>query len=403
MERQLEPIEDEINLLDLLIVLAKRKRLIIGITFGAALIAAIASLLMTPIYKAETKILPPQQGSSGMASQLLSQLGGATSFMGGAAGVKTSNDLYIAILKSRPILDNIIDKFELMELYKAKSREDTRKALIGVLKTQDDKKSGIVSIGMEGKDPKMAADIANTFVEELRDYNKRLALTEASQKRLFFEEQLKDVKEGLIKSEEAMKTFQEKTGVIRIDEQAKAVMEGIAQLRALIAGKEVQIKVMKTYATSYNPDIQRVEEELKGLREQLNKLERTDGSDNTDVILPTDRMPLIGTAYIRKLREFKYNEALYEILLKQYEMARLDEAKDAPIIQVIEKAIPPEKRIKPKRSQMVMIAMVAGFFISVFAAFLMEFIEKSSADPKTREGLERLKRLSGLKGSVTYE
>ena len=402
MERQIEPVEDEINLLDLLIVLAKRKGLIIGITFGAALIMAIVSLTMTPIYKAETKILLPQQGSSSMASQVLGQLGGFAGLAGGSLG-KTSNDLYIALLKSRPILDNMIDRLKLMEFYKVKSREDARSALRGTLKTQDDKKSGIVSIGIEGKDPKMAADIANAFVEELRDYNKRLALTETSQKRLFFEEQLKDVKEGLIKSEEAMKTFQEKTGVIRIDEQAAAVMEGIAKLRALIAQREIQIRVMKTYATSHNPDIQRTEEELKGLREQVSKLEKTDGSGNPDVILSTDRMPSIGTAYIRKLREFKYNEALYEILLKQYELARLDEAKDAPIIQVIEKAIPPEKRIKPKRSQMVMIAMVAGFFISVLAAFLMEFIEKSSADPKTREGLERLKRLSGLKGSVTYE
>lgn len=402
MERQIEPIEDEINLLDLLIVLAKRKGLIIGITLGTALIAAIVSLTMAPIYKAETKILPPQQGSSSMASQVLGQLGGFAGLAGGSLG-KTSNDLYIALLKSRPILDNMIDRLKLMEFYKSKSREDARSALRGALKTQDDKKSGIVSIGIEDKDPKMAADIANAFVDELREYNKRLALTEASQKRLFFEEQLKDVKEGLIKSEEAMKTFQEKTGVIRIDEQAKAVMEGIAQLRALIAEREIQIRVMKTYATSHNPDIQRTEEELKGLREQVSKLEKTDGSGNPDVILSTDRMPSIGTAYIRKLREFKYNEALYEILLKQYELARLDEAKDAPIIQVIEKAIPPEIRIKPKRSQMVMIAMVAGLFISVLAAFLMEFIEKSSADPKTREGIKRLKILSGLKGSIRYE
>lgn len=402
MERQIEPMEDEINLLDLLIVLVKRKRLIVGITFGAALITAIISLTMTPIYKAEAKVLPPQQGSSSMTSQLLGQLGGFAGLAGGSLG-KTSNDLYIALLKSRPILDNMIDRLKLMEFYEAKSREGARKALVSALKTQDDKKSGIVSIGIEGKDPKMAADIANAFVEELRDYNKRLALTEASQKRFFFEEQLKDVKEALIKSEESMKTFQEKTGAIRIDEQAKAVMEGIAELRAQIAEKEVQTKVMKTYATPQNPDIQRFEEELKGLREQVSKLEKTDGNGNPDAILSTDRMPSIGTAYIRKLREFKYNEALYEILLKQYEMARLDEAKDAPIIQVIEKAIPPETRIKPKRSQMVMIATVAGFFISVLAAFLMEFIEKSSADPKTREGLERLKRLSGLKGSVTYE
>src|SRR4030065_2908956 len=177
----------------------------------------------------------------------------------------------------------------LMELYKAKNGEDARQALVGALKTQDDKKSGIVSIGIEGKDPKMAADIANAFVEELRDYNKRLALTETSQKRLFFEEQLKDVKEGLIKSEEAMKTFQEKTGVIRIDQQAAAVMEGIAQLRALNAEREIQIRVMKTYATSHNPDIQRIEEELKGLREQLSMLEAKGTGGNPDGILSTGR------------------------------------------------------------------------------------------------------------------
>ena len=403
MERQIEPIEDEINLLDLLIVLVKRKGLIIGITLGIALITAIVSFTMTPIYKAETKILPPQQGSSSMTSQLLSQLGGAASFIGGTVGVKSSNDLYIAILKSRPILDNIIDKFKLMELHKAKSREDTRKALIGVLKMQDDKKSGIVSVGIEGKDPKMAADIANAFVDELREYNKRLALTEASQRRLFFEEQLKDVKEGLIKSEEGMKGFQEKTGAFKIDDQAKAAIEGIVQLRALIAEKEIQIRVMKTYATSHNPDIQKLEEELKGLREHLSILEAKGSGGNPDVILSTGRIPALGTEYIRKMREFKYKEALYEIMAKQYEMARLDEAKDAPIIQVIEKAIPPEKRIKPNRSQMVMIATVAGFFFSVFAAFLMEFIEKSSADPKTREGIKRLRILSGLKGSIRYE
>ncbi|MEK6725506.1 MAG: Wzz/FepE/Etk N-terminal domain-containing protein [Deltaproteobacteria bacterium] len=403
MERQIEPIENEINLLDLLIVLVKRKGLIIGITLGIALITAIVSFTMTPIYKAETKILPPQQGSSSMTSQLLSQLGGAASFIGGTVGVKSSNDLYIAILKSRPILDNIIDKFKLMELHKAKSREDTRKALIGVLKMQDDKKSGIVSVGIEGKDPKMAADIANAFVDELREYNKRLALTEASQRRLFFEEQLKDVKEGLIKSEEGMKGFQEKTGAFKIDDQAKAAIEGIVQLRALIAEKEIQIRVMKTYATSHNPDIQKLEEELKGLREHLSILEAKGSGGNPDVILSTGRIPALGTEYIRKMREFKYNEALYEIMAKQYEMARLDEAKDAPIIQVIEKAIPPEKRIKPNRSQMVMIATVAGFFFSVFAAFLMEFIEKSSADPKTREGIKRLRILSGLKGSIRYE
>ena len=391
MDEKREEVTDEINLLDYLIVLLKWKRLILGITLGAAIITAIISLTMPPIYRAETKILPPQQGSSS-AAQLLSQLGGAAGLVGGAVGIKTTNDLYIALLKSRPALDSIIDRFKLMELYKAKKREDARRALASALKAQDDKKSGIVTIGVEDKDPKWAAEIANAFVEELKNLNKGFAVTEAAQRRLFFEEQLKDTKDALIRSEESVKGFQERTGAIKIDEQATAVIGGIAQLRAQIAAKEVQLKVMRTYATPQNPDIQRAEEELRGMREQLRRLETESGNHNPDPLMPTGRIPAVGTEYIRKLREFKYQEALYEILLKQYEAARLDEVRDAAIIQVIEKAIPPEQRVKPKRRQMVMIAMITGFFLSVFAAFFMEYKEKAYSDPENKERIDTFRR-----------
>jgi len=393
-ERQIQQ-EDEINLFDYLIVLLKRKRLIMGITFGAAIITAIISLIMPPIYRAETKILPPQQGSS-MATQFLSQLGSAAGLIGGAVGgavgIKTPNDLYIGLLKSRLVLDGVIDRFKLMELYKTKSRENARRGLADTLKARDDKKSGIITIGVEDKDPKRAADMANAFVEELKNMNKGLAVTEAGQRRLFFEEQLKDTKEALIKAEDSMEGFQERTGAIKIDEQAKAVIEGIANLRAQIAAKEVGLKVMRTYATPQNPDIQRAEEELRGMREQLGRLETRSGGHNPDPLMPTGRIPGVGTEYIRKLREFKYQEALYEILLKQYEAARLDEARDAAIIQVIEKAIPPEKRVKPKRKQMVMIATFSGLFFSVFAAFFMEYIEKLKSNPEDKVRLEAIKK-----------
>ena len=382
---------DEINLLDYLVVLLKRKRLIIGITLGAAIITAIISLIMPPIYRAETKILPPQQGSS-MATQFLSQLGSAAGLVGGAVGIKTPNDLYIGLLKSRLVLDGVIDRFKLMELYKTKSRENARRGLADTLKARDDKKSGIITIGVEDKDPKRAADMANAFVEELKNMNKGLAVTEAGQRRLFFEEQLKDTKEALIKAEDSMEGFQERTGAVKIDEQAKAVIEGIANLRAQIAAKEVGLKVMRTYATPQNPDIQRAEEELRGMREQLGRLETRSGGHNPDPLMPTGRIPALGTEYIRKLREFKYQEALYEILLKQYEAARLDEARDAAIIQVIEKAIPPEKRVKPKRKQMVMIATFSGLFFSVFAAFFMEYIEKLKSNPEDKVRLEAIKK-----------
>lgn len=382
--------DDEINLLDYLIVLLKRKNIIIGITMGLAVITAIISLVMTPVYKAETKILTPQTSGSSMASQLLGQLGGAAAALGGASGLmKTSADLYIALIKSRPVLDRMVDRFHLMELYKAKSREDARQAISGALITQDDKKSGILSVGIMDKDPKMAADMANAFVEEFKGFTNGLAVTEAAQRRLFYEEQLKHAKLSLMKAEESLKNFQEKTGAVKIDSQAMLAIQGIATLRGQIAVKEVQVKVMKTYSTEQNPDLRKVESELNGLKSEVSKLESKGGG--YDAITPTGRMPSLGVEYAREMRNLKISESIYDLMLKQYESAKLDEARDATVIQVIEKAIPPERRIKPKRTQMVLIAAVTGFFFSVFAAFFMEYIEKASKDAENRERFEEIK------------
>lgn len=395
-ERQKQP-ADEINLLDYLIVLAKRKRLIAGITFGAALIAAIVSLLMTPIYRAETRILPPQQGGGGMASQLLSQVaGGAADIAGGLLGVSSPNEMYVEMLKSRTVLDRIVDRFKLQEAYETKTKEMARKALEECISVASDKKSTVITVSVEDRSPEKAAEMANAFVEELKIMMKRLAITEAAQRRLFFEEQLKDAKEVLIKAEEGMKSFQEKTGALQVDEQAKAVIQGIADLRAQIAAKEVQLKVMKSFSTSRNPDYQRVEDELNGMKAELTKLETKDGS-NPDPLMPTGRIPSVGTEYVRKFRDLKFSETLFELMAKQYELAKIDEARDTAIIQVIDKAVPPEKRIKPKRAIIVFLTSFASFFIAVFAAFFKEFWERTSDEPETRIKLEELKKFARLK------
>ncbi|OPY72796.1 MAG: Tyrosine-protein kinase wzc [Syntrophorhabdus sp. PtaU1.Bin058] len=388
--------DDEINLLDYLIVLAKHKKLIIYTTLVLMVITAIYSLILSPVYKAETKILPPQQSSSGMASQLLSQLGGAAGFVSGVMPFRTPSDLYVGLIKSNTVLDRMIDRFSLMSLYKIKFREVARQSLSNRLKVTDEKKSGIITIGVEDKNPKRAADMANAFVEELRRLTRGLAVSEASQRRLFFEEQLEDVKKGLAKSEEAMRGFQEKTGVLKIEEQAKAVIEGMAHLRAQIAAKEVELRVMRTYSTENNPDVKKTEAAINGMRAELAKLEKRKG-DGYDPLMPTGRMPEVGTEYVRRLRDLKFNETLYELLLKQYEAAKLDEAKDATIIQVIDKAEPPEQRIKPKRRQMVMIAGFVGLFLSIFAAFFLEYIEKSSLNQENRQRLNTLKGYINVK------
>lgn len=384
---------EDINILDYAIVLAKRKRLIVAVTFGAALITAIISLIMPPIYRAETRILPPQGGGSSLALSMLSgAAGGGLSDIGGALGMKTPGDLYVGIVMGRTIADRIIDRFNLMELFDAEYREDARKKLIEkVMEVAVDKKSGLISIAVRDKDPKRAADMANALVEELKNLTKELAVTEASLRRLFYEEQLKDVMVALVKAENEMKMFQEKTGALRMDEQAKAVIEGMVNLKAQMAAKEVELKVMRTYLKQQNPDLQKAEDALNGLKSELKKLE-SKGGDGYDPLMPTGRMPQVGTEYMRKLREMKFNETLYELLLKQYELAKLDEARDAAIIQVVDKAIPPDKRAKPKRALMVAIATFIGFFLSVFLAFFLEYIEGATKDNDDREKIQILKK-----------
>jgi len=390
--------EDEINLLDLFIVLCKRKKFIFSITMGLAVLTAIVSLLLPNIYRAETSILPPQQSSSPMASQImtqiLGQLGGAASLTGNMFGVSTPADLYVGMLKSRTIYDSIIRRFNLQ----ADTIDETRKALDDHVDIEADKKSGIITVAVEDEDPKRAADMANAFVEELKKLTRQLALTEASQRRIFFEEQLKEAKKNLTKAEEDMARFQTRTGALQIDEQAKAVIEAIAELKAQIAEKEVELKVMKTYSTPNNPDLQKLEEALKGLHAELRKLEATSKSKGYDPLMPARMMPEVGTEYLRKLRELKFQETLYELLLKQYEAARMDEARDAVIIQVIDRAVPPEKKAKPKRTLMVAVSIVTGGFLSIFLAFVMEFFETASQDPENRGRIEELKKYLTLKG-----
>jgi uncharacterized protein involved in exopolysaccharide biosynthesis len=373
----------DISVAELVTILFKYKKLIGGISAGAAVVSLAISLLMTPIFRAETKILPPQQSSSSIASQLMNQMGGFANLATSSLGMKSQNDMYIGIIRSRTVFDRIIDRFGLMKLYDVKFREDARRKLARALNAASGKDSMIV-IAVDDRDPKMAADMANAFVEEMIGVSRGLALTEAAQRRLFFEEQLKDVKMALARAEEGIKGFQEKTGALKIDDQARAVIQGIGNLRAQIAAREVQYKVAQTFATPQNPDLQRIEEELRGLKAELNKLEQK-GGNGPDPLMPTGRMPSVGMEYIRKLRDVKYNEILFELLAKQYEMAKMDEARNAIVIQIIDKAVTPEKKVKPQRAVIVAISTFVSFLFSIFLTFYIERTRTSSENQAGRQ------------------
>lgn len=381
--------EDEISLLDLAVVLAKHKEVVLGLPFAAAAVAALVSLLMTPIYTASARILPPQQSQSATAA-LLGNLGALTGIVPSSLGIRNPADLYVGMLQSRTVADQLISRFDLQKLYETKTLDDTRRGLKDKTSVRAGR-DGIITIEVEDTDPKRAAEMANAYVEELDKLTQSLAVTEAAQRRLFFEKQLKQAKDNLAEAEVELKKTQEQTGLIKLDEQGRAIIEAVANLRAQVAAKEVQLTAMRSFATERNPDYIRVQQELAGLRAQLLRLEKTNTAGGGDIFVPTGKVPESGLEYIRKLREVKYHETLFELLAKQFEVAKADEAKDAGFVQVVDKAVPPDKKSKPKRALIVIFTAVVAAFLAVVWAFVREAGERARRDPDRAARLEALR------------
>ena len=380
---------DEINLMDLLLVIAKHNRFILKLTGGVAILSVIYALLQPNIYTGKTVVMPPQQASSS-ASALLGQLGGLAGMAGGAIGVKNPSDLYVGMLKSRTVADALIERFKLVDLFKAKTMEPVRGALAGntVITAGKD---GFITIEYSDKDPKLAAALANAYVNELDRLTQTLAVTEAAKRRLFYEKQLKGVREGLDLAESAMKEMQEKTGVIQLEGQSKAILGAEAELRAQIAAKEVELSAMRSFATEQNPDFRRVEQILSSLHSQLTKLEHDNHANNVEMT-SKGKIPELAVEYGHKMRDLKYYEKLFEFMTQQVLVAKIDEAKDAAIIQVVDKALVPEVKSKPKRSMIVLLATILAFFVGIIWVFIKEAGERAGQNPEQTERINLLRR-----------
>jgi tyrosine-protein kinase Etk/Wzc len=375
--------EDEIHLLDFLVVLARHKKLVIGMPVVTGLLALGFSLLMTPIFTSAAKIMPPQQQqSSGMAA-MLGQLGGLTGSMGGLGGLKNPNDLYVGLLESRTVADNLIARFKLKERYAKNTVDDTRKQLAANSAIATGKKDGFITISTEDKEPQFAADLANGYVDELAKLTQAMALTEASQRRVFFEKQLKDARDQLANAEIALRRTQEKTGLIQPAAQVQAIILNAAQVKGAIAAKEVQLNAMRTFAAGGNPELLRTQEELRGLQAQLGKLEKSQSSKEGDFMVPTGRIPEAGVEYVRSVRDVKYYETIYELLAKQFELAKIDEAKDSSLIQLLDKALPAERKSKPNRALITLAGAFAGAIFTIILVFMWSAYLDSRRNPGT--------------------
>lgn len=372
--------DDEISLLDLALVLAEHLKLLIFVPLAAGLVALGIGFLITPTYTATARILPPQQQSSSAAA-FAAQLGALGGLVGGATGIKSPADQFVALMKSRTVYDAIIQRFDLKTVYNSHYLEDARRALEGRINISAGTKDGIISVHVEDHDPKRAADIANGLVEELRKLTNTLAITEAGQRRLFFETQLKQSKDNLTKSEITLRGSGISEATLKTVPQAQ--LEALARLKAQIAAQEIRLASMRTYMTDSNPELRVGLQELIALRAELAKAEQSDkGSASGE-----------GAEYVARFRDFKYHETLFELMAKQYELARLDEAREGTVIQVIDAAQPPERKSRPKKALIAIFTTLAVFFLVVLAVFIRQGLRSAATDPQSAEKLQLLRRL----------
>ena len=371
---------DEISLSEWLAICWRRKRFIIRAVLVTAAVASGIAFLIPVKYTAQAVILTPQQAQSSLVS--MAQLAGVGS--GGLSGLsllsgfglRNPSDLYIGILESRTIADGIIKRFDLKRVYGDRDFYAARKHLARNT-TISAGKDTLIHIRVEDHDPQRSANLANAYVEELAFQNSTVALTEASQRRLFFEGQLTKEKDALANAEIALRNTQQTTGLVAPTGQAEAILRSVSQLRAEILSREAQVEAMKVYAADDNPKFQVIKRELATLQAELAKLEKGSHVPGTPEV-PTGQLPQAGLEYIRKFRDVKYHEALFEVLSKQYEAARLDEAKSAPMVQLIDKAVVPERRSWPPRTLLVCAAASFSALLSLCWVIMRHQQERAS-------------------------
>ncbi len=380
----------ETPLLDLLLLLIERRRLLILATLCGLLLGIVLVLVMKPVYTATATIMPPQAPQSSLSS-MLGQLGGLST-LGGAGGLlKNPSDLYVGILQSRTISDRAIEQFHLRDRWHADSMFAARKVLDGHAQFEAEK-NGLIQISVKDNDPRLASDLANFFVDGLYAMNSTLAISEAGQRRIFFERQIDEEKALLTAAEEDLKATQQKTGLLTVPGQTELAIRNVAQTRAQISALQVQLQGARSYATEENPQVQELRSQLGTLQVQLAQEEKgQQSSGGGDTEIAANQVPAGSLDYLRKLRSVKYHETLFDLLSRQYEAARIDEAKSAPILQVVDRSVPPDHKSGPPRLLILVGMTVLGFVIGCAIAFAQAALRRAKQSARSSAKLIRLR------------
>jgi tyrosine-protein kinase Etk/Wzc len=377
---------DEFKLTDLLFVVIKRKKLIIGLPIVFAICAALSGLFAPEIYRATTTVLPSQQNQSSAAA-MLNQLGGFAGTTPGALSIRIPVELYLSMLKSSTVADNLINRFDLKGAYGTNSREQARE-LLRRNSFITHGRDGLIVIAVKDTDPKRAAQLANAYPEELLKLANRMALTEASHRRLFFQRRLQSVKDVLVEAELLRKHRANSPSAGARDRRLQESAEAAARLRAQITAKAIQLEAMQAFVTTDNKKYGEAHEDIGAMRADLERLENT----HPEVKRAREKNDgRVAPDSIKTEHDVKYYEILHELLTTQYEAARIDEAKDSSIIEVMDPAFEPERSMKPKQGFTVLIAALLGVFVAVLWVFLIDVIQIGRRLERVRQ-LEKVKR-----------
>jgi len=374
---------------DLLLFLLQERRFIAKAALIGIVVAAIISLLIPPKYESTTRIMPPEkQGLGGLAAMLAAASeggagGSAGSLVGSivsdAVGIKTSGALYSAILKSDAVENTIIDRFNLRHAYHVRYQKDAREQLSDNTEITEDRKSGVISIVVTDRSPQRAAEIAKTYVDTLDSLTAQLNTSAAHRERLFIEDRLKTVKLELDTASKDLSEFSSKNLTLDVKEEGKAMVESAAALEGELIAAESQLSGLEQIYSASNVRIRSLQARVSVLKNKLSQLRGSTGdagnaspARDPDFDISIAKLPALGVTYYDLYRRVKIQETVFEILTKQYELAKIQEAKELPTIKVLDPAVPPETKSSPKRTLITLgggilaALLVAGYLIAIF-------------------------------------
>ena len=368
--------DDEIHLLDLLQVVLDNLRLLVLAPLSAGLLALGITFIMAPTFTATTVFMPPQQQQSG-AAMMMQSLGALGGLAGAASGIKNPNDQFVAFLMSDSIANALIDRFKLMARYESELKTDARKTLATVSNITSGK-DGLITVEFSDKDPVFSAQLANAYVEELGSMLNRLAMTEAQQRRVFFEKQLVQTKEKLALAEVALKASGVNSSALKSNPET--AIKAVAELQAHIAAQEIKLASMRGYLSESASDFKQAQIELSALRAQFAKVEKSS-------LTPTGS----DADYVARYRDVKYFETLFELFAKQFELAKVDEAREGNVIQVVDTAAPPERKSKPKKALIAVLTTLATGMLLLLFVFTRQALRGAAQTPDTAERMSSLR------------